>query len=206
MVLSKLKSWLCGSDESDDTKDSKDKNCCEPAASEKPVMPAPIGSPKTFSAGLLEREGVTKLRQPRHGYKATRNGIIRLIIPAGAKVAIPVTPTGMGLDRKLRASKVYVDKIVPVVGKGDRRGGSAALDNMLYNMAGQSFHDPTYTYEEGEFHEPDEFDDNPLHACSNGLHFFPRAAGARKWFKRNHPNHIAITDWEVTSAERKARV
>lgn len=214
MVLSKLKSWLFGDEK--ERKKSSDKDVafghssedkvCEFGAKEKAVAPARIHSPKSFSAGLLERGGVTKLRVPRYGYKATRNGIIRLIIPEGAKVVVPVMPTNRGLDRKLRASKVYVDKIVPVVGKGSRRTGSAPLDNMLRNMAAQSMHDPTYTYKQDEFHEPDEFDDNPVHTCSNGLHFFHRPRGAKKWFVRNNPNHVTITDRELNQAERRVQV
>jgi len=164
-----------------------------------------IAHPTEFPDEKLDRyySMVETMATAYYGYKATRNGILRLIIPRGAEVAIPRKAKQRGRYTKLRANSVYVDKIVPVAGG---YVGQAGIDNdRRMIMSKQSIHNSEYIYTEGEFHRPDLFDSHPDHGCSNGLHFFPTIADAKAWFKTNNPAGSVIKDGLVTAAANWVR-
>lgn len=200
MVLSKLKSWLFGDEK--ERKKSSDKDVAFGHSSEnKEGDRDRIRAPTDFS-GVADSPGFHKMRMARYGYKATRNGLLRLIIPEGATVFIPSSDPQSHV-KKLRADEVYVDKIVQVHGERER----PFSDMLLEREARTSFHDPNYRYRESEFHEPDKFDQDNPQRCSYGLHFFTKARGARRWFMMNTAsfNRNVQTDFVVNRAMRNVQ-
>lgn len=145
-------------------------------------------NPERIDDKFLYRQRVHKVEKPRYGYKATRNGLLRVIVPEGAHIVVSNTPTVFSKPNKLRTNKLYVDEIVQVTTINPR-----AIE--LDPQARTSLYTSDYRYEEGELHRPHNgFDMNADVTCSGGLHFFPKASDARRWFESYEHIHSKMEE------------
>lgn len=101
-------------------------------------------------------------------YKATREHIVKLVIPAGSMVVNPRMHTD-----KMRASKAIVKEFYDPSGYESPR------------LVDESIHRGGFLYKKGEEVSPDDFDPSLAVDCSHGIHFFSTFTQARKWWNTN---------------------
>lgn len=111
------------------------------------------------------------VKEPVTAWKAVRDGIVKLKLPAGTRV---ISPIG---HNKLRADRAVVDMIFKADAYGENFDTPADFS--------LSIHDPFFQYRTGEKVTPDDdFDKNPATTCSDGIHFYARELWAKKHYKR----------------------
>lgn len=139
---------------------------------------------------------IETLDQDRIAWKATRNHIVKLLIPQGARVVHPYhdevgTPGFHNFEvRKKRTDKAVVVGFYNVDGYGsanERRqvstAGKIADDRMAAASRDRSMHDDTFTYEVGEEVEPEYALNTNLHTeCHSGIHIFATKDEALAWY------------------------
>jgi hypothetical protein len=133
--------------------------------------------------------GVHTMSTPLYGYKATNEGIARLIIPTGAKVVSPSSPAPLE-RKKLRAGEVYVDKII--CSRGPSRLVESGSDVAIRNW---------YEYEVGKVQIPEGgvLSKSVSRKCAPGLHFFLTAGQAIDYYNRNC-NGVTMSKTEAVNA------
>jgi len=170
-ALSESRGNILGKIKSLSTRDSDDTSTqFEPGQPKSERLAGAVPFPtEEFTPG-----SVRQIRRPYYGYKATRNALVKLIIPREATVTVPRSDRPIDRTTKLRANEAYVEKIISLVTGKQTKSAS-------------SIYDRNYTYTRAEFHAPEVFDAHPGKECSDGIHFFTEPIGARHWWEMNHP-------------------
>lgn len=130
-------------------------------------------------AELEDKNGeVIRLEEERVAWKATRNAIVKLLLPPTAKV---VYPTGTAFGRKkLRTNMAFVadmydpDEFAEKEREfmGDAEDASGVFEDV-------SRHDGDFEYELGDLIQPeDELDDDVGVRCTSGIHLYRTKEGA----------------------------
>jgi hypothetical protein len=138
--------------------------------------------PAVFDPGVVDLDGeVQVVDEPTTMYKAVREGIVKLIIPRGARVVVSRGAANYyrrGLEGgKLRTDVAYVESVENLTGEALRRGHSiwSTKTNGYMN---------TFTYKPDMWVQT-RLDGKTGTSCSNGIHCFKSEQGAHDWWERS---------------------
>jgi hypothetical protein len=130
-------------------------------------------------AELEDKNGeVIRLEEERVAWKATRNAIVKLLLPPTAKV---VYPNGTHVGRKkLRTNMAFVaDMYDPDEFANKEREFMSDAENASGVFEDVSRHDVDFEYELGDLIQPeDELDDDVGVQCTSGIHLYRTKEGA----------------------------
>jgi hypothetical protein len=129
------------------------------------------------------------LDKSRVAFKAVRDGIAVLKIPAGERV-IAASNSGAGMSGlyKMRATKAKVLGVYDILNKPniitDRdvdRYINRETFELVESRMSRSLYDDSFVYRTGETVTPDHFDTSPV-PCGGGIHFFATPKEAMRWY------------------------
>jgi len=130
-------------------------------------------------AELEGKDGeVVRLEEERVAWKATRNAIVKLLLPPTAKVVYP-RHSAFG-RKKLRTNMAFVaDMYDPDEFADKEREFMSDAENASGVFEDVSRHDNDFEYELGDLIQPEnEFDDDVTARCTSGIHLYRTKEGA----------------------------
>lgn len=141
-----------------------------------------------LNAVTNKSEEVETLEEPRVAWKATRNYIVKLLIPEGATVVHPKYGSKKRTDKAVVLELHEVEEEVftnrDIFGNEVTRTKKKMEDEIALETSDNSRRDSSFTYEVGEMVTPEEDLNKTVdNECCSGIHFFTSIEEAVDWYQ-----------------------